>query len=170
MEEALSPNKKTKPTVRSGVPEMSKLSKKARQKIIVFVVGIIFLAVCTVAVYSSYMLHRMKDPTYQQKLADKQNARIMAEVGALIELPPDAPQIAIVSGDTTTLKKNQPFFEKAIEGDYVLVFIESAILYRPSVHKIINVGQVNRVADKPLSKSVNPVTLDTETPTEESQN
>lgn len=70
-------------------------------------------------------------------------AALVAEVGQLIELPNEVPQVATVT-DKDKLEP-QPFFQKAENGDKILIFVESkrAILYRPSQHKVIDVTNVN---------------------------
>ena len=75
----------------------------------------------------------------QQELND-----IVADVGRLMILPADeTPTLATVS-DPEKLK-NQPFFANAQKGDKVLVYPISrkAILYSPSLNKIIEVAPVN---------------------------
>ena len=75
----------------------------------------------------------------QQELND-----IVADVGRLMILPADeTPTLATVS-DPEKLK-NQPFFANAKKGDKVLVYPISrkAILYSPSLNKIIEVAPVN---------------------------
>ena len=123
---------------------------------------IITIASLAIAGYSSYQLKKMKDPVFQQKLADRQSKKITTAVGRLMQLPEGVPQIATVS-DVETLKKAQPFFENALNGDQVLVFTKLAILYRPSTNKIINVAPVNREqsAPQPKAQETDLKTLDT---------
>ena len=69
---------------------------------------------------------------------------LVEKVGRLYELPPnEVPTIATVS-DVSKLAE-QEFFQKAQNGDKVLIFTQAkkAILYRPSTDKIIEVGPVN---------------------------
>jgi hypothetical protein len=67
---------------------------------------------------------------------------ILEKVGKLTVLPKETPTIATVA-DVKSLQK-QPFFEKAQNGDKVLIFERArrAILYRPSTNKIIEIGPV----------------------------
>jgi len=69
---------------------------------------------------------------------------LVAQVGKLIALPTDEkPTVATV---TDALKvKDQPFFQKAVNGDKVLIYqkAQKAILYRPSNNIIVEVGAVN---------------------------
>jgi len=68
---------------------------------------------------------------------------LTAKVGKIFALPDETPTIATVT-DKERLS-GQKFFEKAENGDKVLLFAESkqAILYRPSENKIIQVGFIN---------------------------
>ena len=69
---------------------------------------------------------------------------LVEKVGRLYELPQnEVPTIATVS-DVSKLAE-QEFFQKAQNGDKVLIFTQAkkAILYRPSTDKIIEVGPVN---------------------------
>jgi len=129
-----------------------KTQKKATGKISKWILIVITIASLAYAGYSSYQLKKIKDPVFQQKLLDQQTKKITNAVGKLIQLPEGTPQIATVS-DVETLKKAQPFFENAQNGDQVLVFTKEAILYRPSSNKIINVAPVNREQSAPQPKA-----------------
>lgn len=66
---------------------------------------------------------------------------MMAEIEALIDLPTEQPQIAVVSD---VEKLNQPFFADAKNGDYVIVYQQAGkvLLYRPATHKVINFANI----------------------------
>jgi len=69
--------------------------------------------------------------------------KVIKQVGEIYLLPEEIPTIATVS-DKTQLS-NQVFFERSENGDKVLIYRTAglAILYRPKIGKIINVGPVN---------------------------
>lgn len=76
--------------------------------------------------------------------SEKEAVALSLKVGVLIELPAsETPTIATVS-DQDKLK-DQPFFQKSVNGDKVLIFTQGkkAILYRPSSNKIIEVASLN---------------------------
>lgn len=74
---------------------------------------------------------------------DATTKRIIDKVSKLYSLPTDEqPTLAQVKD----LKKleGQPFFAKAAEGDYILIYANSkmALLYRESENKLVNVGPI----------------------------
>lgn len=79
----------------------------------------------------------------QKQLNSNDREKLIAEVGKLIELPKEEATVAAVS-DKEKLK-DQPFFQNAKNGDRVLIFTKAkkAILYRPSIKKIIEVAPIN---------------------------
>lgn len=73
-----------------------------------------------------------------------QLAETVAAVGKLISLPTnETPTLATVTNVNDL--KGQSFFANAQNGDKVLIYAQSkvAILYRPSINKIIQIGSVN---------------------------
>lgn len=93
---------------------------------------------------SYYFYHQYQElaanPTIEVK---KEVDTLVSAVGALIELPQDEiPTVATIL-DTEKLA-NQPFFLKGQNGDKLLAYrvAKTAILYRPSTGKIINVAPI----------------------------
>jgi hypothetical protein len=88
------------------------------------------------------------DSKKQDRANTNEIAEITREVSGLIELPNEQPTLATVT-DKNKLEK-QPFFEKAENGDKVLIYLSSrkALLYRPSTKKIVDFGTVN-IVDAP---------------------
>src|SRR6266567_3840470 len=69
--------------------------------------------------------------------------KIVANVEKLTQVPTgEQPTIAKIS-DITKLNK-QPFFEKAQNGDFVLIYTKAkeAILYDPNTNKVLRVGPI----------------------------
>lgn len=82
-----------------------------------------------------------KDP---QQASQDEVKRLVAEVGKIIDLPAgEVPTLATVI-DVSKLK-DQPFFQKAKNGDKVLIYsgAQKAILYDPVAKKVKEVGPVN---------------------------
>ena len=70
--------------------------------------------------------------------------KIVAEVSKLVDLPQgETPTVATVT-DITKLK-DQPFFQKAKNGDKVLIYTQAkkAILYDPVSKKVLDIAPVN---------------------------
>ena len=81
------------------------------------------------------------DPNMEAK---EDTVKLVREVGKIMLLPIDeTPTVATIS-DKAKLK-DQAFFAKAEDGDKLLAYggkYMQAILYRPSIHKIINVAPI----------------------------
>lgn len=80
---------------------------------------------------------------FAEQNPENEAERVIRQVGKIYLLPEEVPTIATVS-DKTQLS-DKVFFQKADNGDKVLLYKTAAIaiLYRPSIGKIINVGPVN---------------------------
>lgn len=122
-------------------------SKKIFTKSQVLTFLLVFLLVIALLV-SYYFYSKYQD---SKKLTNNPSQPTVAEVeklkekiGALIQLPKEEEPIPATVSDVTKLK-DQAFFAKAQNGDKVLIYSKAklAILYRPSINKIINVSPVN---------------------------
>lgn len=93
--------------------------------------------------YSQYQKSQklLQNPT----LATQEEVKaLIAKVSRLIELPTnEEPTVATVSDKEKI--KDQAFFQKAENGDKVLIYTQGkkAILYRPSINKVIEVAPIN---------------------------
>lgn len=86
---------------------------------------------------------KLNDLQQKSQATDSVSA-VVEQVGKLVLLPTDEqPTLATVS-DLSKLK-DQPFFAKAATGDKVLVYnkAKKAILYRPSINKIVEMAPLN---------------------------
>jgi hypothetical protein len=108
------------------------------------------LIITLVAAGYSYMLYQKTQADIQifrddpQAAARAEASRLKEEVSELMALPEkEEPTVATITDDNKL--KDQPFFSKAEKGDKVLVYSEArkAILYRPSVQKVIDVATIN---------------------------
>lgn len=84
------------------------------------------------------------DPSISQARSEAEAQKLLKKVSSLILLPSDeVPQIIPIT-DAENLAKNQLFFAKVENGDQLLVFtgVQQAIIYRPSIHKIVNTGPI----------------------------
>ncbi len=119
--------------------------KNAGSNVPLIIVGlIVILLLCIVAGYF-YLQYQntqnlLQNPT---KSAQKELEELVKIVGKSYQLPTnESPTLATVS-DKSKLPGDE-FFKAASNGDKVLVYSQNkiAILYRPSVQKIISVGPV----------------------------
>jgi len=88
-----------------------------------------------------YNKYQKSQGSQEQPITDIE--RVVKAVSALMVLPTgETPTLATIS-DKTKLQ-NQPFFKDAENGDRILVYAEAkrAILYRPSINKIIDIAPV----------------------------
>lgn len=116
----------------------------AKNKIFPILVTIVIIGL---AIFGGYFFKQYRDlknkPVDTEQIAKDQADKNIAEIGKLYDLPKDErPSVATVS-DKEKLK-DQPFFEKAENGDITLIYSNAklAILYRPSTNQIINVSSV----------------------------
>lgn len=110
---------------------------------------IIVVVLIGVASWSSYsywqakkQISKLSTVEGQQQLAEQEVNTILAQIKKRMILPDDeTPTVATVN-DVETLKKDQPFFEKAQNGDKVIIYVKAkkAIVYRPQEDLIVNVG------------------------------
>ena len=87
-------------------------------------------------------LAQLKDPTVQEALLKAENEALITSIGMLIELPQGEEPVIGTIQDAATLAQDQKFFSSAQNGDRVLIYKDKAIIYRPSLKKLINVGPV----------------------------
>lgn len=112
-----------------------------------------------------YFYNQYKQASNSQLQNDKELAALKASVSKLLVLPDEEPVIATVT-DKTKLEQ-QAFFKFAENGDKVLIFQKAskAVLYRPSVNKIVDITALNAVTSTSEDQStadsdlVSPVTV-----------
>ncbi len=78
--------------------------------------------------------------------------QVITKVGEHYVLPKGEPKVITITG-VETLKKDQPFFEQAKDGDILLVYGEKVILYDARVDKIIDIAQIRTDASSSASLS-----------------
>jgi hypothetical protein len=110
-------------------------------------IGCIILTFIVILGTGLYYFIQYKHAQYVLKnpilASEMQQETIVANVGKLTQLPPgEKPTIAKVS-DVTKLQ-NQPFFQNAKNGDFVLIYpkAKEAILYDPISNKILREGPI----------------------------
>jgi hypothetical protein len=136
---------------------MHKLKSLVSKKNLFF--ALLLLLVIIASVLAFYFYNKSQKPQNPTTLAQQEVTDLVVTVGKLIELPKgENPTVATVSDKTKLL--DQPFFKNAQNGDKVLIYskAQKAILYRPSINKIIEVAPVNlgntQTSTSPVSPTV----------------
>ena len=113
-----------------------------KRKIVNLIMFLVALIAVILSVYFYYKLRTLKIDT--QSANKKEIISLMSKVSDLYLLPTEEkPTIATVS-DPGILKE-QSFFTHSEKGDKVLIYIKAgkAILYRPSIDKIVDVSSIS---------------------------
>ncbi len=74
-------------------------------------------------------------------LSDAEVKDLVAKVRKHMQVSDETPQIVAIN-NVDSLKKQQPFFASAQNGDQLLVYPTRVILYRPSSDQIIDIAQI----------------------------
>lgn len=115
--------------------------RSSRPKIFIIVIIALIVVLAGAAGFFFWQFKKLKDNP--NAVAQETTERLVDKVGALYALPNDEqPTVAQVQ-DKEKLK-DQTFFSKAENGDYILIFSTAkvAILYREKDNKLINVGPI----------------------------
>jgi len=141
-------------TAKLSSPDITPPTKVGQGKF--FSIIIILTALLLIALsVAGYFYYQYRQSPKIQSAEEIKNLK--EEIGAMFELPTDEePTLATVT-DREKLAE-QPFFQKAENGDKVLIYSQSgrAILYRPSSGKIIDVTTVNVNTPTPAAEAAAP--------------
>ena len=128
--------------------------RKTRQKRIItlFAVFTVIIAVLLIVVgYSQYKLYKLSQEESVVIDGTKQSAKTGEEVITALKrhivLPSGVPQIAEVK-DVEKLRNTQAFFKDAENGDIVVVYNTTIILYRPSLDLVVAMGDMSGVGQQ----------------------
>lgn len=108
------------------------------------VAGAVLIILLAVGGFLYFKNQSAPNPNQSAQNQQEEVKKLTEEVGKLMELPSgETPTLATVA-DISQLQ-NQPFFQKAKNGDKVLIYSNAklAILYDPKAKKIINVAPIN---------------------------
>lgn len=84
---------------------------------------------------------RLSEASPVQKPAATDDATIIQQVGKHMVLPLEQPKVVTVTG-VEDLRREQPFFLQAKNGDKLLVYSSRVILYNPDLDKIVDIAQI----------------------------
>ena len=135
--------KRTRPAeaTETSAPPTPAVKSPKRRPWALIIVSTLFLVALAAAVLFFIKYQDIKSDPAGATAA--QTSSLVAKVGKHMALPDnETPTVATVS-DKDKLS-NQPFFEKAKNGDKLLIYTNSkqAIIYRDATDKIINVGPI----------------------------
>lgn len=121
---------------------------KTRKGWKIFTRVIVVVLIIGLAGFGAYFYKQYNDiknnPVSAEEAKTKENQRIIDAVGKLYNLPKDEQPTIFFVSDKDKLSdeyKKQEFFQKAENGDYVLIYEKGklAILYRPSSNQLVDV-------------------------------
>ncbi|MFA7315117.1 MAG: hypothetical protein WC025_04305 [Candidatus Magasanikbacteria bacterium] len=120
---------------------------KKHGKIIIICSLFFLLLLASIYFLFSYLkaqkeLKYLKDPAAQEAVTKVENEKLINTVGKLIELPVNEEPIIGTVQDAEALARDQQFFANAKNGDRVLIYKNTAVIYRPEINKLINMGPV----------------------------
>ena len=128
---------------------VERISVPTSQKSLWPVVLVLGMLLCIALAIAGYFYYQYR---HSAQVADaKEIADLSQEIGQFMILPDgETPTLATVT-DREKLAE-QPFFQKAENGDKVLIYSQNgrAILYRPSQKKIVDVTSVNVNTQAPV--------------------
>ena len=119
-------------------------NKKINKRVLATILAvIIIMAVVFLIMWQTGMLTTLK-LAYQMQKTQADDAKVLAQLGKIMDLPKDAKPMMYLVNDAEALKKDQPgFFSKAKNGDRVIVYSDMAILYDAKANKIMHIGPVD---------------------------
>lgn len=165
MTEITEENAKTNNKEKTEIPEITPpvaQHHKMKIKPLYIILGVV-IVILIIGIAVSFKLFTDS----QQKLAAIQSGGItptptelqikelVKKVGRHILLPEGLPKVISVS-NVETLKKEQPFFEKASNGNLLLIYPQRVIIYDPTGDKIIDIAQIRAtpaVSESPAGSS-----------------
>ena len=121
------------------------MSSLKKLNIPILVVVIVLILLAAIGGYIGYYYYNQYNilKTNPQAVSARETHQIISRVSQLMQLPTnESPQIATVV-NPTLVQSHTPFLQ-AETGDMILIYtrMKRAILYRPSVNKIIDVAPV----------------------------
>jgi len=132
-------------------------AKKKRPLMTLFVAGLLLLAgMLEISRRTAYTQLRALTVQMEQlngggqQRSQEEARRIVAEVRELIDIPADVEPTVATIVDVELLKQRNPFYEKAKNGDNLIVTPTRAILYDSKEKKIIDVVPVQIQQQAPV--------------------
>lgn len=141
--------KRPKPKPATNKP-LTPIDTGLRKKLVVLITRRnVAIALAVILVLSVGLIGFRHQAHQQLNSSPRQNTagniqRVVTEVGKLVLLPSgQVPTVAIIKNVSEL--QNQSFYANAQDGDYILVYSQAkkAILYRPSINRVIEYSNTN---------------------------
>lgn len=108
---------------------------KSKTKKLIYISVFIVILIIGIGGYFLYT----QNSELQQYKADKDVSFLKSQIEKHIILPKGEPLIATIN-DIEKLKKDQTFYQNAENGDKVFIWQDKALIYRPSLDRIVDFG------------------------------
>jgi hypothetical protein len=138
--------------------------------LLIIIGGIILLSIggmgYTYSLYRETKLQLEETKKAESPVQSSQPANDQTTINAVekhILLPNETPKVVTLS-DVETLKKTQPFFLKASNGDKILVYTDKVILYSTFLDRILDIAYIKQDTSKPVIVTTPPPVFLTPTP------
>lgn len=117
--------------------------KKSKKKTTILA-GIAVALIVAFAGLTGFFAWKYFSEPDEEEVAAQTTSRVLDKAGKLFDLPKDEEPTVAQIQDKSKLK-DQNFFDKAKNGDYLILYEEArlAILYREESNRLVNVGPVN---------------------------
>ncbi|MDP2587719.1 MAG: hypothetical protein Q8P33_03020 [bacterium] len=107
------------------------------------VAWILVVLMAAVMAYLIWINQQLRSPESQLELAEQATQQTIQQVSEILLVPTDEePAVATIIDVASLQQENQEFFVNAANGDQLLLYRNSAVIYRPGEHKIINVSPI----------------------------
>lgn len=117
-----------------------------KKRVFASIAAICFLAAIAAAVF--FYLQYNEAKSNSEGVTEEKSQALIEKINKIYTLPEETPTVAEISNKEKLV--DQPFFNNAENGDYLLVYPEAkqAIIYREEANKLINVGPVSISSDE----------------------
>lgn len=101
---------------------------------------IISVLVIVGLVYGAYYMY--KSYATSKELT---NSEVVEKIGSKIVLPDASPNMVVKVKNSSDLKSVDTFYQDVEDNDYIVIYNDLAVIYRPSSDKLIKVMSVDKV-------------------------
>jgi hypothetical protein len=122
-----------------------------RKKMIIkryFLIFIVVLSISGIGAWLFFLPHQSGSNAILGSSTDLTDKQIIQRAGSHMVLPPgETPKIVTVT-NVNDMKKTQPFFNIASNGDKLLIYSTKVILYSVKADRILDIAQIHYSPDE----------------------